>query len=62
MFPCERVDVGFIDADSTEGVHGRFLLRDSVDLALAPEQPFEMLSDAASWPRWAEFIARRAPR
>lgn len=27
-----------------------------VDLAIAPEQLFEVLGDAASWPRWATVI------
>ena len=49
MFPCERVDVSFIDADS---VKGRYLFRNSVDLAITPEQLFELFADAESWPRW----------
>jgi hypothetical protein len=36
--------------------------RNSVDLAITPEQLFEVLSDAEAWPHWAELIARRAPR
>ncbi|MEB4210519.1 SRPBCC family protein [Mycobacterium sp. 94-17] len=55
MFPCERVDTDFINADSAEGRH-RF--RNSVDLAVTPEQLFEVLSDAASWPRWAKVITK----
>ncbi len=53
MFPCERVDLSFIDSDS---VKGRFLFRNSVDLAVTPEQLFEVLGDAESWPRWASVI------
>lgn len=55
MFPCERVDMNFIDADAIEG---RFLFRNSVDLAITPERLFEVLSDAESWPRWAKVITK----
>jgi carbon monoxide dehydrogenase subunit G len=51
MFPCERVDTGF-----TETAPVRF--RNSVDLAITPEQLFEVLSDAESWPRWAKVITK----
>lgn len=30
----------------------------SVDLAITPEQLFEVLADAAAWPRWAPAITR----
>jgi Polyketide cyclase / dehydrase and lipid transport len=49
MFPCERVDVGF-----AETAPYRFSNR--VDLAITPEQLFEVLADAESWPRWARVI------
>lgn len=55
MFPCERVDTSFTDADSVEG---RYRFRNSVDLAITPEQLFEVLSDAQSWPRWAKVITK----
>ena len=55
MFPCERVDLSFVDADSDKG---RFLFRNSVDLAVTPEQLFEVFADAESWPRWANAIAK----
>ncbi|MEE2854012.1 MAG: SRPBCC family protein [Actinomycetota bacterium] len=55
MFPCERVDTSFTDADSVEA---RFRFRNSVDLAITPEQLFEVLSDAESWPRWAKVITK----
>ena len=55
MHPCERVDLDFID-------NAPFRFRNSVDLAITPEQVFEVLADAEAWPRWAELIARRAPR
>jgi len=55
MFPCERVDASFTDADSVEA---RYRFRNSVDLAITPEQLFEVLSDAQSWPRWAKVITK----
>ena len=49
MFPCERVSVSF-----TETAPYRFT--NSADLAITPEQLFEVLADAAAWPRWASVI------
>ncbi|OBF49529.1 hypothetical protein A5756_23695 [Mycobacterium sp. 852002-53434_SCH5985345] len=51
MFPCERVGLGFIDS-------APFVFRNSVDLAIAPEQLFEVLADAQAWPRWASVITK----
>jgi carbon monoxide dehydrogenase subunit G len=51
MFPCERVDLGFVDT-------APFRFRNSVDLAVTPEQLFEVLGDAESWPRWAPVITK----
>jgi hypothetical protein len=51
MFPCERVDLSF-----TENAPYRF--RNSVDLAITPEQLFGVLADAESWPRWATVITK----
>lgn len=51
MFPCERVDASF-----TESAPYRFV--NSVDLAITPEQLFEVLADAESWPRWASVITK----
>jgi hypothetical protein len=51
MFPCERVDLSFIDT-------APFRFRNSVDLAITPEQLFEVLGDAESWPRWASVITK----
>jgi hypothetical protein len=51
MFPCERVDLNFIDS-------APFRFSNSVDLAITPEQLFEVLSDAGSWPRWAKVITK----
>jgi uncharacterized protein YndB with AHSA1/START domain len=45
MFPCERVDLSFVDT-------APFRFRNSVDLAITPEQLFEVFADAESWPRW----------
>src|ERR1700741_3277516 len=55
MFGCERVDLSFVDAYA---VSGRYLFRNSVDLAITPEQLFEVLGDAESWPRWASVITK----
>ena len=49
MFPCERVDLDFIDT-------APFRFTNSVDLAITPEQVFEVLADATSWPHWAKVI------
>ena len=51
MFPCERVDLSFVDS-------APFRFRNSVDLAITPEQLFEVLADAESWPRWATVITK----
>ncbi len=51
MLPCERVDPSF-----TETAPYRFA--NSVDLAITPEQLFEVLADAESWPRWASVITK----
>ncbi|OBK11890.1 SRPBCC family protein [Mycobacterium asiaticum] len=51
MHPCERVDLSFIE-------NAPFRFRNSVDLAITPEQLFEVLADAASWPRWAKVITK----
>ncbi len=51
MFGCERVDESFIDT-------APFRFRNSVDLAITPEQLFEVLGDAESWPRWATVITK----
>ena len=51
MHPCERVDLSFID-------NAPYRFRNSVDLAITPEQLFEVLSDAESWPRWATVITK----
>ncbi|OHV04104.1 SRPBCC family protein [Mycobacterium talmoniae] len=50
-YPCERVEVGF-----TETAPYRF--SNSVELAITPEQVFEVLADAKSWPHWATVITK----
>lgn len=49
MQPCERVDLGFIET-------APFRFVSTVDLTITPEQLFEVLSDAESWPHWATVI------
>jgi hypothetical protein len=51
MFGCEHVDLSFIDT-------APFRFRNSVDLAITPEQLFEVFADAESWPRWATVITK----
>jgi len=51
MFPCERVDLSFIE-------NAPFRFRNSVDLAITPEQLFEVLADAEAWPSWVSEIAK----
>jgi carbon monoxide dehydrogenase subunit G len=49
MAACERVDLGFIDSAPCRVVS-------TVDLAITPEQLFEVFADETSWPRWASVI------
>jgi hypothetical protein len=49
-YPCERVNLDFLD---TAGY--RFVR--TVDLAITAEQLFEVLAEADSWSRWATAIA-----
>ena len=51
MHPCEPVDVDFVDT-------ARFRYANTVDLAITPEQLFEVLEDADAWPRWAKVITK----
>lgn len=48
-YDCERVDLDFIDS-------APFRFVSTVDLAITPEQLFEVLADEASWPHWATVI------
>jgi carbon monoxide dehydrogenase subunit G len=49
MKPCERVGLDFID-----DAPYRFV--STVDLPITPEQLWEVLDDAESWPHWATVI------
>ncbi|MFI5719231.1 SRPBCC family protein [Nocardia sp. NPDC051750] len=51
MRPCERVGVEFVD-------NAPVRFSNSVDLAITPEQLFEVLADAESWPNWATVITK----
>ena len=51
MYPCERVDLSFTE-------NAPFQFRNSVDLAITPEQLFEVFADVESWPRWAFVITK----
>jgi carbon monoxide dehydrogenase subunit G len=51
MYPCERVGLDFIDAAPLRFVS-------TVDLAIRPEQVWEVLDDAESWPQWATVITK----
>src|SRR3954469_2922596 len=50
-YPCERVDLDFI-------VRAPFRFVSTVDLSITPEQLFEVLADAESWPHWATVITK----
>ena len=47
--PCKRVGLDFV-----ESAPYRFV--STVDLAITPEQLFEVLADETSWPLWASVI------
>jgi carbon monoxide dehydrogenase subunit G len=49
-YPCERVGLDFVDT-------ARYRFVSTVDLAVTPEQLFEVLAEADSWSRWATAIA-----
>ncbi|ORB28328.1 SRPBCC family protein [Mycolicibacterium parafortuitum] len=49
MHPCERVGLDFIDTAPYRFVS-------AVELAITPEQLFEVLADETSWPHWASVI------
>lgn len=51
MHPCEHVGIDFVDTAPHRYAN-------SVDLAVSPEQLFEVLGDAAAWPRWASVITK----
>lgn len=49
MHPCERVGIDYVDT-----APHRFA--NTVDLAITPDQLFEVFADADAWPRWAKVI------
>ncbi|KGI68008.1 SRPBCC family protein [Mycolicibacterium rufum] len=49
MHDCERVGLDFVDSAPYRFVS-------TVNLAITPEQLFEVLADETSWPRWASVI------
>lgn len=51
MYDCERVDLSFIDTAPYRFVS-------TVDLAINPQQVFDVLADASSWPHWASVITK----
>ena len=50
-YPCEHVDLAFVES-------APFRFVSTVDLAITPEQLFEILADAESWPHWATVITK----
>ena len=51
LHPCEKVGVDFVDT-------APYRFSNSVVLAITPEQLFEVMADAESWPRWAKVITK----
>lgn len=51
MFPCEPVELDFLRSAPQ-------LFSNSVDLAIAPDELFEVLADADAWPQWASVITK----
>jgi carbon monoxide dehydrogenase subunit G len=51
MHQCERVGLDFIES-------APFRFVSTVDLPITPEQVFEVLDDAESWPQWATAITK----
>ena len=49
MYPCEQVGLEFLDRAPQ-----RF--SNSVDLAVTPDEIWEVLADAEAWPHWASVI------
>ena len=50
-YPCLPVGLDFVDTAPYRFVS-------TVDLAITPEQLFEVLADASSWPHWASVITK----
>jgi carbon monoxide dehydrogenase subunit G len=51
MKPCERFGLDFIDS-------APFRFVSTVDLSITPEQVWQVLDDAESWPHWATVITK----
>lgn len=51
MHTCERVELEFVDSAPYRFVS-------TVDLAVTPQQLFEVLADETSWPQWASVITK----
>ena len=51
MKACERVGLEFID-------NAPYRFVSTVDLPISPEQVWEVLDDAESWPHWATVITK----
>src|SRR5262245_57382267 len=51
MKPCERVGLDFIQTAAYRFVS-------TVDVTITPEQLWEVLDDAESWPHWATVITK----
>ena len=51
MHACEPVGLDFINC-------APFRFVSTVDLTITPEQAFEVLDDAQSWPQWATVITK----
>lgn len=49
MHPCAPVGLDFVDS-------APYRIVSTVDLAITPEQLFEVLADENSWPHWATVI------
>lgn len=49
LHPCDKVGMDFVDT-------APYRFSNSVDLAITPEQLFEVFADADAWPRWAKVI------
>ena len=50
-YECEHVGLDFIDS-------APFRFTSKVDLAITPEQLFDVLADEQSWPHWATVITK----
>ena len=51
MHPSEHVGIDFVDTAPHRYAN-------SIDLAITPDQLFEVLGDADAWPRWAGVITK----